>query len=251
MRKDSVFDSRYQECVRTRENGTCFIASVSHPNVAGAAAYTRAIQDQLSPFVGQWGLDHSDTIAAASASLYVYTEYGARSESGGTLTVRAADWATGAEVAGQVAFDGSVAGEFGRPVTYTYRATDPVAIITEVRPQGHPVQRFTIPVRSAAVHVSQQTFQSRNRLTRSLTVTAKDRQTGLPLNGTVRAVGGDGRSVTGATGSPIQYPACITTIIERGPNDKPIEVKEDIECAATLSVPYYPRVQFADQAGDY
>ena len=248
MRKDQVYDARLQQCQQHQPtNLSCYIASISHPNIAGAAAYSRSIQQQLTPFIAEWAEKHSDAVQDPQTPLYTRVEYAERSLSGGKLTAHVADWTTGIPVDGDVFFDGRVVGKIGESLTYSFAASNATDIRGTIQPTGHAEQSFLIPVRSVTARVT----QSADYPTRSITVTVTDRETGQALQGTVRVKDRDGRTVSAATGQTLRYPACVAMMQDLDDDGKPVQVREPIDCQGSITVPHYRNALILDQTGDY
>lgn len=248
MRKDAVFDARWADCDRLRKDPTCHIASLSHPNVPGAAAYARSIEQQITPFVGDWRSSHANSVSEPQTPTFTALEWGARAATGGSLTAHAADRASELPLEGTVTFDGAAAGAIGTPLTYVYRASDAVDINGEIRPAGRDPVRFRVPARSVRATVNQ-TRSSGLRTT--ATVNAVDAETGQSMQGTVRLVDGDGRTVTGSTGQTLRYTGCSVSSYEEGPTGKPVRMREPVSCKGTVSVPYYRTLPIQDEDGVY
>ena len=248
--KDEVYDARWQACSRWPDSAfadtKCKQASLAHPNVAGAQAYTDAIKSVLTPFVPEWRTFHTATVTAPDDSLVVRVQPGPQEPSGGTMIVTASEGAAGSAVPGTVMVNGLVAGTFGTEIRYAFRENNPteIPVILKIpnRPQG---RSFTIPVRTLSVAVN----VTNNGDPRTAVVAATDLVTGQLLNGTV-TVQTPSNQVSGPTGQALTYPSCGSIaqdnlLIASGL----VSGSGPVPCTGFVRVPGYPDASFDDLPG--
>ncbi len=154
--------------------------------------------------------------APPPAPLYLHLDYGARSVTGGSVTVFAADRATGAGVQGQVKLDTGESGSTGLPITFTFKsgprgekdeAGQPIVRLFSIKgtvsAQGYQDVNFWIPAPERSM-ILQVQIGPASGTQRTATVTAMDAETRAAVNGVVTI----GRA-RGNTGQQISYARCM------------------------------------------
>jgi hypothetical protein len=210
----------------------CAVASMGHPNVAGAQAYTDAIKSVATPLIPQWRAARLGPVNAPSDTIVVSVQLGAEDAAGAPITVAAVDGATSAPLPGRVLFNNVDAGALGASLRYTYAATNPVDILATLQMPGRNPRYFTIPARNFSASVS---------VANSATVvTAIDNLTGHVLSGTVTINANSPAAVTVATGQPISFSLCAPASGFHSEHPLPGQP----QCGGIVHVPYYPDVRY-------
>jgi hypothetical protein len=222
----------------------CKQASMGHPNVAGAQAYTDAITATLTQFVPEWRAAHVASSLASEDPLVVKVQPLATEPGGGTIVVTASDGLSGPPLQGTVQLNGVAAGALGSQIRYVYRQNNPTDILVNVNVPNRVIRSFTIPVRTQSLAVN----VTNTGDPRTTIVTATDSASGQLLSGTVTVNPNSGKAVSGSTGQPVTYPSC-------GQNSQPQQFHRvvvnpgPVPCSGTVHVPYYPDAAFHDVPG--
>jgi lysophospholipase L1-like esterase len=247
--KDEVYDARWQSCGRwsdaTFDDLKCKQASLAHPNIAGAQAYTDAIKSVLTQFVPEWRTLHAVTVTAPDDSLVVRVQPGPQEPSGGTMIVTATEGPTGSPLQGAVMVNGLFAGSLGTQIRYEFRENNPTEISVDLRVSGHPQGRsFTIPVRTLSVAVN----VTNSSDPRTAIVTATDAASGELRAGAVTINPNSPNQVVGTTGQPLTYPSCGQ--IPQTYHLTTMTLSTGLApCSGTVHVPYYPDAYYQDVPG--
>ncbi len=221
-------------------------------------------------YIRMWEKAEGGTAAATMPPLFVKLEYGPRTPTGGTVTVFAADWKTGAGVQGRVKLDGLDKGAIGAPITYQYMVGPTGQVDLEGNPvldsSGQPVTG-PLPIAGLVTAVNYLNVSYPNvsfeipppRLdlklvpgrptstNRTITVTAVDVESRTPVTtGTVTING-----KTGQLGQPITYPSCgkevQTEVIETTTGKKKVvTTKTPLPCSGLVQAPGYEPAPFTD-----
>jgi hypothetical protein len=242
--QDDVYVARANACIQVSNavggnpnllpgaTQLCAVASMGHPNVAGAQAFTDAIKSVATPLIPQWRAARLGPVSAPSDTIVVSVQLGAEDASGAAITVAAADGASGALLPGRVLFYNMDAGALGAPLHYTYAAANPVDIQAAVQVPGRNPRYFTIPVRTFSVTV--------NVVNSATVATAFDNLTGRLLSGTVTINANSPNAVTVPTGQPISFSLCAPA--SGFHSDHPLPGQP--QCGGVVHVPYYPDVRY-------
>jgi hypothetical protein len=239
--QDDVYDHRYAACDLaanaphdpTMDTGaSCHLASLGHPNVAGAQAYTSAITSVAASILPRWRAERSEPVTATMDNIVLNVQTIAGAADGATIVVTAVDGASGTTLAGRVLFNNVDAGALGAPSRYMFAAANPVDIVGSVQVPGRNPRYFTIPVRtfSASVTVANA----------AVTVVVTENVTGRGLNGTVTINANSPSAVTTPTGQPINFSLCATPGGFHA--DHPLPGQP--QCGGIVHVPYYPDVRY-------
>jgi hypothetical protein len=242
--QDDVYVARANACIQVSNavsgnpnllpgaTQLCVVASMGHPNVAGAQAFTEAIKSVATPLIPQWRAARLGPVGAPADTIVVSVQLGAEDASGAPITVAAVDGASGAPLPGRVLFYGVDAGALGAPLHYTYAAANPVDIQAAVQVPGRNPRYFTIPVRTFSVSLT---------VANSATVaTAIDNLTGRALSGTVTLNANSPSAVTVPTGQPMSFSLCAPA--SGFHPDHPLPGQP--QCGGVVHVPYYPDVRY-------
>jgi hypothetical protein len=249
--QDEVYEARRAQCYKVMNeargnpdlmpgaNLLCIQASMGHPNVAGAQAYTDAIRAVAAPLVTTWRTAHLSSMTARDDSFVVRVQSGSTDASGGTLVITATDAISGAPLQGTVQFNGVAAGVLGAPVRYAYQQSNPAEIAASVTVPGRQPRSFAIPPRTISVAVN----LTNGGNPRTALVTATDTATGQLLGGTVTIRSATGSAVSGSTGQPLTYPSCGPDMPIYRVSSRPVE---PLPCFGAVRVPFYPEVAYQD-----
>jgi hypothetical protein len=259
--KDEVYDRRKAACDRWPDapfkDAVCKGASVGHPNVKGAQAYTDAIKSVLTTFfLPEWKSVHLGSLTAPDDSLVVRVQPGFSEPGGGTLIVTASDGPAGPPLQGTIKIDGLPVGALGAPTRYVFRESNPTEILVGVEVPGRRPRFFTIPVRTLSVAVT----LTNNSDPRTAIVTATDVASGEIRNGAVTVYPNLGnlplrqklgerhlmaQQVSGATSQPLTYPSCGQINVAPTPTGLTYSPRP-VPCVGNVHVPYYPDISFQD-----
>jgi hypothetical protein len=203
--KDEVWDERQRLCPRL---DPCTGASMGHPNMRGAQVYADEITKALEPFVPVWQAQ-GGTLGPVSVTphppIYIKPEYAARTPHQATMSVYAADWATGAAIPGRVLLDHIDTGALGQAITLKLKAESPgqarnsrygglvppTGLLKVMSSNGEqtlpfdirpPTLKINIKVARAGANVDSDDPET---ATRKATVYATDAATGQSVGGTV------------------------------------------------------------------
>jgi hypothetical protein len=249
--QDEVYEARRAQCYKVSNdargnpdlmpgaNLLCIQASMGHPNVAGAQAFTEAIKAIAAPLVTTWRTSHFSSVTARDDSYVVRVQSASTDSSGGTIVVTATDAISGAPLQGTVQFNGLEAGTLGALVRYVYQQSNPAEIAASVTVAGRAPRYFSIPPRTFSVAVN----LTNGGDPRTALVTAIDTATGQMLGGTVFMNSPAGSSVSGPTGQPLTYPSCGPALSRYRMTDRPVDL---VPCLGTVRVPFYPEVAYQD-----
>ena len=242
--EDEAFNSRSRDCQTYQSSDLlCYGASMRHPNVAGAQAYTDAIKSLLTPFLSEWRTAHVGPVTAPEDSLVVRVQPGPIELVGGTMIVTASDGPSGPPLQGAVQLNGVPAGALGAQVRYAFQQNNPTDILAKVEVQGRRPRSFTIPVRTQSIAVNLTNIGD----LRTAIVTATDSATGHLLSGTV-TVRTTSNQVSGPTGQPLTYPSCGQ--IAQGRQLAGLTLfTGPAPCTGSVRVPYYPDASYQDVPG--
>jgi hypothetical protein len=240
--QDDVYSQRHAACDvaangpsgdPTLDGGPkCYLASLGHPNVAGAQAYTDAIKAVANQFMPQWLAARLGTLTAAVDTIVVRAQPVADAPDGGSIAVTATDGASGTSLAGRVLFNNADAGALGAPVRYSFPAVNPTDLVAAVQVPGRNPRYFTIPVRTFSISITVANSAA--------VVMATDTVTGRGLNGTVTINANSPSAMTVPTGQPINFSLCA---IPSGFHaDHPLPGQP--QCGGIVHVPYYPDVRY-------
>jgi hypothetical protein len=243
--QDEVYGNRKSKCDYMQSGGygqplptnyvLCIEASLGHPSVAGAQAYTDAIKNVAGQFLPEWRAKHSGPWAAPDDRLTLTIQQSSADASGGTLVITATDGPGGPPLAGSVQFNNVAAGALGTPVRYTYQPNNPTPIVAKIDVNGRATRYFNIPVRTLAVAANVTNLAD----PRTAVVSVSDTLSGQQVNGTVML-----NTTSGATNQPISYQSCGPFgAVFVSPPPPPVP------CLGTVHVPYYPDVRFQDMPG--
>ena len=243
--EDEAFNGRSRDCQTFQKTDLlCYGASMGHPNVKGAQAYTNAITSVITQFLPEWRAAHVTSLPSVDDALTVKVQPVAGEPGGGTMIVTASDGPSGPTMQGTVHVNGAPAGVLGAQIRYAYQQSNPTDILVRVDVPGHRPRSFTIPVRTQSIMIN----LTNNGDPRTAIVTATDAVTGQPLSGTVTLNPASPKQVVGATGQPVTYPSCgqITSTqqfkaftLSAGP----------VPCGGTVRVSFYPEAAFQDIPG--
>jgi hypothetical protein len=248
--QDEVYDHRRSVCANllgdTQYPGTslqCLQASMGHPNVNGAQAYTTAITSVATEFLPEWRSIHVASAPAPDDPLVIKVQPLASEPGGGTMVVTASDGSTGPALQGTVRVNSLPAGALGAQVRYLFQQNNPTDILVSVVVPGRRPHSFTIPVRKQALAVN----VTNSGDPRSAVVTATDSVTGQVLSGNV-TIHTRSNQVSGPTGQSLNYPSCGQTNQSQRFTKVTINVGP-VPCTGMVHVPYYPDASFQDVSG--
>jgi hypothetical protein len=243
--QDEVYGARKSKCDYMQSGGygepkptdyvRCIEASLGHPNVAGAQAYTDAIKSAAAQFLPEWRARHSGPWVAPDERLTLAVQPGPTDASGGTLVIAATNGPGGPPLAGSVQFNNVPAGALGTPVRYAYQPNNPAPILAKIDVSGRQSRYFSIPIRTLSVTANVTNLAD----PRTAVVSVNDALSGEQVSGTVML-----NTTTGAANQPITYQSCGpfgNTFVSQPPPPVP--------CLGNVHVPYYRDVRFQDMPG--
>jgi hypothetical protein len=242
--EDEVFDARSAAC-NTHQSGNlkCYGASMGHPNVQGAQAYTDAIKAVAAHFLPEWRQAHVGPITAGDDMFLVNVHPGAIEPGGGTMEVTV-DGPFG-RIHGTVQLNGKPAGVLNSQIRYAFERYNPTDVAVKIDSDfpGFRPRFFTIPIRTQFLAVN----LTNNANPRTAVVTATDSVTGQQLSGRA-TIQTPFYNMPGPTGQPLTYPSCgqaaqdlqfANIQIQAGP----------VPCTGFVQIPHYPDASFQDLPG--
>lgn len=242
--EDEAFHSRSRDCdTHQRTDLLCYGASMGHPNVAGAQAYTNAITSTAAQFLTEWRSAHVASLPAPENFLVIRAQPVFREPNGGTLVVTATGGVSGTALQGTVELNSMPAGAIGMEIRYAFQPSNPTEIFVKVDVPGHRSGLFVIPVRSQSVAVN----LTNSADPRTAVVTASDAVTGQELSGTV-IVQTPSSQISGPTGQPLTYSSCGQ--VAQGLQLANIQMQAGpVPCTGFVRVPHYPDASYQDVPG--